>query len=141
MTLKQKCAKFKSDYTAAHAEMMDKAAAAFKEFMADFFTANPDVKSVGWDQYQMYWNDGDPTSFSVYADSDSVRVNGVSEYGDEDTDDDLILAEPRRAELAEQVSALLSTFDAVAMEVMFGDHAAVILYSDGRQVVEECSHE
>jgi hypothetical protein len=40
--------------------------AVFKELIKSFFTDNPIITAVTWDQYKMYWNDGEPCEFTVY---------------------------------------------------------------------------
>lgn len=51
----------------------------------DFFAANPAVKSIRWQQYTPYYNDGDPCEFRVH--SSMFAIDGLSQATMRDADE------------------------------------------------------
>jgi len=49
---------------------------AIREILAPVFAKYPDLNTVGWPQYQQYWNDGEPTTFDVH--NYYLEINGYN---------------------------------------------------------------
>jgi hypothetical protein len=120
----------------------------------------PELKSVSWNQYTPYFNDGDETIFS--ANTDYLKVNG--DYAEED--DSLRPAivvnngtwnrekrvyegrveQPNPnynktlADAVDKMSEFLGIFDDSFYKSQFGDHVTVTITSDGVDT-EDYEHE
>ena len=90
------------------------------------FNKYPELKSFGWEQYTSYWNDGEPTSFSVYAYSDCIDINGEGEYTE------------NFKQAAQEIEELLNSIEDCLLDI-FGDHTKVTIYHDGSIKQEEYS--
>jgi hypothetical protein len=115
---------------------------ALKEAFKEVFDLHPCVKSIHWDQYQAYWNDGDSTHFSVYEFFPEIA-------GYEDIDDDYELSEEidKRGTKDEKLAkdAVNALYDECSdmdeiMKSVFGDHVSIKATRKGFSV-SACDHE
>lgn len=60
----------------------------FPTMFKDIFETAPKLKSVSWTQYTPYFNDGDTCYFSAHI--DDLELNGVSEYSDDEDNEDYL---------------------------------------------------
>ncbi len=49
---------------------------AIQEILAPVFAKYPNLNTIGWPQYQQYFNDGDPTTFDIY--TYNLEINGYN---------------------------------------------------------------
>lgn len=95
------------------------------------FNKYPELNSFGWMQYTSYWNDGEPTSFTVYLDSYCLDINDDGSGGYDES----------FRPAAEEIEKLLSSIEDCMLDI-FGDHTKVIIFRDGSIEQEEyTSHE
>jgi hypothetical protein len=104
----------------------------FPAILRPLFESNPVVESISWTQYTPYFNDGDECTFGVNMELD---INEKSIY---DYDDDGY----------ESMKSIQKQFRTVLEELpdqfyldLFGDHAQITIYADGRIVVDEYDHD
>ena len=106
---------------------------AFKAGAAELFERHPLLESFGFTAYTCYFADGDPCTFSVYA--DEPWVNGARSYDNKDCSDGfewqsgkgrVKVGEPGPlAAAADDISKFVYSFDQDDIEAMFGDHVKV----------------
>jgi len=92
------------DYSAMKAEFQKKAKVALHEEFKNFFESYPEIKSIVWNQYTPYFNDGEECVFSVNSASftnitDTDMMWELS-LGDVDTDE------------LEEAALVVSSYDA-----------------------------
>jgi hypothetical protein len=114
-------------------EMTKEAKAVFKDAAAELFDKYPAMESFGYDQYTIYFNDGDELYFTAYTDADCIRINGIR--GDDEEDGKL----PRAA--YDKVSELLGEIGEDCLLAMFGDHCHVTAKKDGVTVDSYTDHD
>lgn len=135
-TAKQKYTTFKAQYQEARKQMLEQSREAFKEMASELFSTYPQMTEFSWEQYTPYWNDGDPCEFSVR--EYTARINGSClDYGEEPNNMDQKSLETA----TKSVTTFISMFDEDVMLDMFGDHAQVTVYRDGKAEVESCAHD
>lgn len=122
---------------------------AFSDAVKGLFESHPEMEEFSWTQYTPYFNDGDTCEFSANTDQESIDINGEDGYeiaseeewkGGEFTPlppDKISPLLPAQKAVAE----FLSLFDEDDCKSMFGDHAKVVVYRDGKIDVEEYSHD
>jgi len=132
-------------------ELHKKSEEAFFKGAKQIIDSCPDFKSVSWNQYTPYFNDGDETIFS--ANTDYLRVNG--EYADEDDslrptivvtngtwNREKRVYEGRvekpnpnynqsLAEAVDKMTEFLGIFDNDFFQTQFGDHVTVTITANG----------
>jgi len=93
----------------------------FKLEAFELFDAHPQLIAFGWRQFTPGFNDGEPCRFRCY--KDSPMVNGIDEYGDEDTDVEKYpeLSKKEQKVLLGVVSKFLEGYEEHNLEAMFGD--------------------
>lgn len=131
-------------------EASEKFKIAFAAFVSDFFKLVPSVKSVSWNQYTPYFNDGDSCTFSVNEPTfyNFIVDDDYDENEDEDTDknqwalDSWQLHDYVKFGISEPESKLMEFLSAtiqeneVFLEEIFGDHMKIILTANGIEEVE-----
>jgi hypothetical protein len=149
----------------AKAEVKKVAKEALKEMTQVFFSENPAILSIGWDQYTPYFNDGDPCVFSANIeypaftfkakDGKTLAYNAggceLTEPGTAVRDEDVEYSEdndldqtPYEKEISRHEKAVvkfLKTFDDDDFEQMFGDHVQISVNNKGKITVEEYEHD
>lgn len=127
---------------AAKQRVKDEGAKACSALFKTFFSKNPEVTAVGWQQYTPYFNDGDACEFSVRefhvctrTGLDFESIGGLS-----DEDDEGPIFRDRDG-LGDDVGALKASIGWLAraadddiFEASFGDHAMVIATPAGFHV-------
>lgn len=128
----------------------------FTPMIKPLFEKHPKIKSVKWNQYTPYFNDGDECTFStnIY----HMDVNGEDEDDNEALDwrikyylkgDDEyknLLTENPKADIelyhgVEEFKALLNSIPDDFYKDLFGDHVSVEITADGIIEVEEYEHD
>ena len=141
-TAKKKFLAFKKQYEDARKAMVAQTNDALREMVKEIFDEFPKMQSFGWHQYTPYFNDGDVCEFSVNNYSDSIRINGVSEYDDDNEEiEGNEMTEKEREAAAKVVSTILENFDDEMMKDLYGDHVSVTINRDGTAKTEEYDHE
>lgn len=123
----------------------------FKEITKEVFDQFPEVNSFSWTQYTPYFNDGDECTFGV---NDVDTINGFSEYGDDDENDqknsenifekynwEKSKSDKRAFEIVETLRAFVNSAPEDVLRSLFGDHARVTVYRDKKAKVEEYEHD
>lgn len=101
---------------------------ALQERFQKVFNDNTLLNKFSWTQYTDYYNDGDPTKFSINRECISINDHN---YGEE-------LA----VDIEDQITGALEDFEDDDLYNLFGDHARIVVYVDGRMDLEEYkSHE
>jgi hypothetical protein len=133
-------------------EVIGEITSALREIVKDY----DKFESLSWRQYTMYFNDGDPCTFSVYADADDITVNDFDGY-----DDNSWLYEPlqnseepesggykashgevgQRNKIRHLASQLISSIPEQIMESAFDDHAQVTFTIDGGIESDDIEHD
>jgi hypothetical protein len=104
--------------------------------LAPIFEEYPQLKTIGWKQYAPSFNDGDPCYFTVHNDDDSVELNGVNGYGDDDDEEDedgerKAIDEKVREKIIAKVGVVFRQFTDGDYQTMFGEGARVTIHRDG----------
>lgn len=122
-------------------QIREAAKGVFVDSVTGLFTENTDLDSFGWRQWTPHWNDGQPCVFAASTDPDTIYINGSNVYDD---DFEMIEIEEmsdeenrRAAELADEVSRILIAIGDSNLELMFGDHAEIVVHRDGEIEVKK----
>jgi hypothetical protein len=121
-------------------------APSLKQFLKDY----PQIKTIMWQQYTPYFNDGDTCHFSVYDILFSSAVyssyQGEEEDGGNifhpwiyDNQEDFCGVDPKTYQACAELSDILDGMENELFNA-FGDHCSVIITEDGI-TVEEFEHE
>jgi len=132
----------------------------FAPMVAPLFEKHPKIKSISWNQYTPYFNDGDECTFSANLDLDyGMKVNGVDEDDDnspldwrikyylkgEEKYKDLLTENPNiDLEIyhgAIEFQQLLKSIPESFLKDLFGDHMQITLLSTGEVETEEYEHD
>jgi len=146
---------------ALKAEFQQTAQQLFKETTKVFFTENPGVKAIVWNQYTPYFNDGDTCEFSVnepcFTNAEGDDLDDIS-WGEYEGDrDDIWAAEAWSINTGETLAPnsfgstdskscynfsniITSAEMQDVMLAMFGDHVHVVATAEGFDV-SEYSHD
>lgn len=103
---------------------------AFGREVKEFFKKFPEARTVSWNQYTPYFNDGDECVFSV--NEYSVTVNGClrdNDYQDDDSD------------AANAFRTLLSDAGDDVLRAAYGDHVEITLTRDGDHKIKDYEHD
>jgi len=116
----------------------------FTEATKELFDANPTLKSFGWEQFTIYFNDGDACNFAVYG--DYPNINGVEGYVIEDYnyESNKELITPERQEVMDLFPIVKNFVWAIEqdfMEDMFGDHKRIKITRDKVEVEDYSDHD
>lgn len=142
------------DYSEAKKQFTTAAQGAFKEYVKEFFDANPEIKVIKWTQYTPYFNDGDECVFSVHdvVFSNAADADNVSHWGDlkDDENKDEFAFQgtwgvPKELEhkkhIFDDINGTICSSDMNdIMRGMFGDHVVVTCTREGI-AVDECEHD
>jgi hypothetical protein len=130
---------FREEYTRKMAdlrhELSSRAASYFREAASQLFADNAELKSFGWKQYTVYWNDGDETYFSARTDYPDINCLDGNEIWDGDEETKAIVP------LRDKVRGFLGVFTDDDFEILFGDHVSVTVTRDGVTVEEYTDHD
>ena len=145
--IKQELANFNEKKKALVEDLRKEFPSLFKEL----FEKSKKIESISWTQYTPYFNDGDECIFEVHTDYLDVNGEDVRKL---DWYDYRIKYEKYHKELTEEgkvdwaecrilldFKELLETIPTEFYEDLFGDHAQVTVYKDGRIEVEEYDHD
>ena len=137
--------KMKQDY---QARLEREAKSVVGEVFAEFFAANPTVKSVVWQQYTPFFNDGDACEFGVY--DFYYLLEGDSYTGDNGNEEDETGKEGYRSAYVYgsqgnpnetiAVNNLRKVLPEDVLLVAFGDHRTIVATKSGFEV-QEYDHE
>ena len=139
----------------AKAEAKATAKEALKEMALEFFSENPNVVSVNWNQYTPHFNDGDPCTFSAnveyprftFTAKDGTKLTYCAGAGSLVGDDDEYLyeeAKPYSKEIDKVEKAVvkfLKNFDEDDLEEMFGDGVEITITNKGKISSEYYEHD
>lgn len=123
-------------------EMREASSAALKEGLADIFNTYEGLETIAWRQYAPSFNDGDPCEFSAHVDSDSLFINGVSRWDDEEEDEEddeelPTLTKEQREEIADAASELLEALGNEFFEETYGNGKTVTLKRNGEHTTRD----
>jgi len=117
-----------------------------------FEKTNGKIKSIGWDQYSPYFNDGDECIF--HTNLDTLMINGEREDDIEGLDwriqyhlkgDTKYPFDPKwDIELygfVQEFKDLLNSIDDDFYKDLFGNHVEVTVNADGTVTTEHCDHD
>lgn len=113
-------------------KMKDEGKAYFAEQVKLLFSENPTLLSFSWNQYTPYFNDGEPCTFSANTDYPVLQIEGDDETNEqvlEDNEESYYKDDKNegRGKIWSSVSDFLKSFDDDDMELLFGDHARVVV--------------
>lgn len=113
-------------------QIQEAAKAVFVEAVTELFTENESLDSFGWRQWTPFWT-GEGGAFAANTEPDCIFINGSSVYEDYFTDAEEMSEEANRdaAKLAEMVSEILTAIGDSNLELMFGDHAEIMIRRNG----------
>jgi hypothetical protein len=114
-------------------QIQEAAKAVFIEAVTELFTENESLDSFGWRQWTPFWSDGEGGAFTANTEPDCIFINGSSVYEDNLTDGEEMSEEENRnaAKLAGTVSEILTAIGDSNLELMFGDHAEIVIRRNG----------
>lgn len=148
MSYQEEISKSVAEFNKQKNEFTERAKKLLKESFNEFFKNTPEVKTVIWEQYTPYFNDGDPCIFSVGELSFSNSQDGEEiDYGEYSGDDETIwvssnyfhgdanISENTKKEITAFDKAITSLPDEI-FEDIFGDHVKIIASSSGFDVSE-----
>lgn len=135
------------DYKVRMAEyrkkMEEEGKAFFSELVKPVFEKYPQLERISWTQYTPYFNDGDPCTFSSGASYPSMKFAGTAAEDDDDEHEESYFKNDDASDEAEcyrMAVQVLDSFDDDDYEMLFGDHARVILNPSGIEV-EDYEHD
>lgn len=149
-----KLEKLIENYTEAKKQFTVAAQDSFKEYLKEFFDANPEIKVIKWMQYTPYFNDGHECVFSVHdaVFSNASDPDNVSEWGElRDDANKHEYAFQGTWDIPESLKTKSKVFDDFngticssemedIMRAMFGDHVTVTCTREGISV-DKCEHD
>lgn len=106
----------------------------FHEQVIPLFQKFPKLVSFSWTQYTPYFNDGDPCYFRCNSDDPSVQ------YGDMEEREECYGLEGEVDKAANAIREFLGSFSDEQYEMMFEDHAEIVVSREG-VTVEEYEHD
>lgn len=135
-------------------EYIETARREMSEEFGRLFAAYPELKSIEFKAYTRYFNDGDECNY--YARTDSFSLNDCED--DDEIRRDLIKESreeigygenrrpnpdynPESAQIVEEVSELLGSFDDETWYDIVGDHVRVIITAKGIETKNYTDHE
>ena len=120
------------DLVAAKKRYMEDGENVVRSAIQDFFTQNPDIKTLWWTQYTPYFNDGEACVFGigeVCGSSETKKLEDIDSYWESDElSDELYKVIYEFAKELGMVDDLL--------EFAFGDHCIVVATIDGFEIGE-----
>ena len=143
MTIASEVTKIIQEYKTIKKEMQEKFQTSFELLFKEFFSENPKVKEVRWDQYTPFFADGDACIFGVH-DFIAIANIGLSE---EESNLEYITPEllekydlNKTQENAKEFFKLLRSIPDEIFENMFEDHVTVTATMNGFETIE-CEHD
>lgn len=115
-------------------QLVEECKVVFVDAVTELFAAYEDLDSFAWRQYTDYYCDGGPCDFTAFIGDDSLVINGTDLYGDDEIDDKTA---KKYAKIAKDASKILTTIGEENLEMIFGDHAEIIVKRNGDIEVEE----
>lgn len=118
----------------------------FKEICQEIFEKFPEIESFSWTQYTPYFNDGEECTFSV---NEVDTFNGYSEYEEDQEGEGFNPWEEysydkkktRSYEIVENIQNFVSSAPEGILRELFGDHARVTVYKNGKTESDEYEHD
>lgn len=129
--------KIREEIETLRKQMVTAARDLLAEEIGKIFEQFPELDSFGWRQYTPFFNDGDTCEFSAHIDPESICINEVPYFSDENEEENYEKLLPA----TEMISELLEAIGEDSLEAIFGDHAEVIVRRSGEIEVEECDHD
>lgn len=157
MEILEKIKKSIEEFDKKKSELLAELKNDFAPMLTPLFEKHPKIKSISWNQYTPYFNDGDECTFST--NFDYVKINGLDEDDDNSQLDwrieyylkgdekyANILSENPNIDLdiyhgAEEFKKLLSSIPDDFYKSLFGDHQEITINSDGSIDIEEYEHD
>lgn len=153
-------AQIKEELDALQTQYRETAKARFSEAFPPLFAKWPQLKSISFKCYSVYFNDGDECPFRARYDDDRLVVNGY-DYDDQEENGVLNLArravktvgryssnlqpnpdyDPAAEQCLAEVNATLSAFDDDIYEVVVGNHVKVTITQDGLTTEDYSEHD
>jgi len=103
----------------------------FFPILKPVFDKYPDAQKVSWRQYTPYFNDGDECIFGMHGGYDSIDINGVDYYNDENYE------KPEKKEMFNEFADTLGAISEEFYKDLFGDHVEVTILRNGEIETEE----
>lgn len=127
-----------AEYKEIKSNMKNKLSESFKSYIKTYFDKNPEIKTIFWNQYTPYFNDGDTCTFSVYDayETNCEDTSQLSSWGEYEGEDENVTVDY----CSEIGSVICSNEMEEVMYDMFGDHVRVFCTRDGFEV-QELSHD
>jgi len=122
-----------AEFDAQRVALMNDLKKDFSPMLLPLFQKYPDVKSISWQQYTPYFNDGDSCEFSVR--NDDIYINGYDEYEMSKADREKF--SPAKTEFEDLLTSIPEDF----YKDLFGDHKEVKILCNGEIEVEEYEHD
>ena len=128
----------------------------FPTMFKELFDKSEKIESFGWRQYTPYFNDGDTCEFSVHCDDPYVNGEYIDEcdwydwrigyYLKGDQKYDNLLTENPELDIesykvVEEFISVINSIPEDFLKDLFGDHAQITIYKDGRVEVDEYEHD
>jgi hypothetical protein len=128
----------------------------FPVMFKELFDKSKKIKSFGWTQYTPFFNDGDTCEFRVNASYPNINGENIDECewydwkikyhlrGDKEYANLLVENPNLDIELHNIVEEFKSVIESIPedfLKDLFGDHAQVTIYKDGRVEVNEYDHD
>jgi len=147
-----KLEKLIENYTEAKKQFTVAAQESFKEYLKEFFDANPEIKVIKWQQYTPYFDDGDECVFSVhdvtFSNSDADNVSAWGELNEEREGEfafqgtwGMLDAGRAKKDVYDNMNGTICSSEMQdIMRAMFGDHVEVTCTREGINV-EEFEHD
>lgn len=128
----------------------------FPTMFKELFDKSEKIQSFGWRQYTPYFNDGDTCEFSVHCNDPYVNGEYIDECdwydwrikyylkGDEKYAN-LLTENPEldieSYKVVEEFISVINSIPEDFLKDLFGDHAQITIYKDGRVEVDEYEHD
>lgn len=111
-------------------EFTSKMKTEFNAFFKEFFRMNPDISQVKWNQYTVYFNDGDECKFST-------RFYDILDLDSSMPKDDY----ERLQKIETELEKVLESIPDDIYKDMFGDHVSIIATVEGFDIDSYEDHE
>lgn len=122
------------DYKQMKETMKSKLSDSLKAYFKTYFEENPEIKTIYWNQYTPYFNDGDSCEFRVNDayETNCEDISQLSHWGDYEGEDENITVD-----YCSKIGIVICSNEMEeVMYDMFGDHVTVYCTREGFEVHE-----